>query len=37
MINIKEIKAQKYLKNKKIAFLAGGNTYYCMQKTAWEY
>ena len=36
MIHIKEIKIQKYSKDKKIANLAGGNTYYCLQKTAWK-
>ena len=36
MINIKELKAQKYSKDKKIALLAGGNTYYCMQKNSME-
>ena len=37
MIHIKEIKIQKYSKDKKIAHLAGGNAYYCLQKTAWKY
>ena len=36
MIHIKEIKIWNFWKDKKIALLAGGNTYYCVQKTAWK-
>ena len=36
MIHIKQIKVQKNSKDKKIALLAVGNTYYCMQKNSME-